>query len=127
MSRTERGALQRIDPQLTLPVGFDKLSDQVQLQLIQKMAETDVELYKVLKEKVGKSQLAEHDLAVMIETVQKLDEERKIYTQHSEGETGSGKYKMVIRGGDTKFIVPIIVAVGAIILGIVLILALVGK
>jgi hypothetical protein len=41
-----------------------------------------------------------------------------------QGETGSGTYDLTIRGGDTKFIVPILVVIGVIILGIVCILAL---
>ena len=50
--------------------------------------------------------LAEHDLAVGIDAVQRLDHEWKIYSKKMKGETGSGTYDLQIRGGDTKFIVP---------------------
>jgi len=40
------------------------------------------------------------------------------------GETGSGTYELQIRGGDTKFIVPVLVVIGVIILGVILIMAL---
>ena len=40
------------------------------------------------------------------------------------GETGSGTYDLHIRGGDTKFIVPVLVVIGVIILGVILIIAL---
>jgi hypothetical protein len=40
------------------------------------------------------------------------------------GETGSGNYDVQIRGGDTKFIVPILIVVGVIILGLILIMSM---
>ena len=72
-----------------------------------------------LKERVYKSRNAEHDLSVAVETVRKLSDEKKIYTEHVKGETGSGTYDLKIRGGDTKFIVPILLVIGLIIIAVI--------
>jgi len=50
--------------------------------------------------------------------------ERKIYSKHMKGETGSGSYDLHIRGGDTRFIVPILIVAGVIVLGASLIFTL---
>ncbi len=40
------------------------------------------------------------------------------------GETGSGTYEIDIKGGDTKFIVPVLVILAVVTLGVVAILFL---
>ena len=68
--------------------------------------------------------IAEHDPAVGIDAVQRLDHEQKIYSKKMKGETGSVTYELQIRGGDTKFIVPVLISIGVIILGVILIITL---
>ena len=123
MSERERG-LQRVDYQSMLPVGFQEASEEEKRAIINRLADQDIALRQELMRSVGKSKLAEHDLAVAVEAVQRLDAERKIYSVQGKGETGSGTYGYTIRGGDTKFIIPILAVVGIVILGIVLIMAL---
>lgn len=124
MSENEQRGLQRLDITSKLPTGFGALSEEEQRSIIKKLQDQDIEIRGELLRKYGKSELAEHDLAVGIDAVEKLDHERKIYSKHMKGETGSGTYDLHIRGGDTKFIVPILVVIGVIVLAIVLILSL---
>jgi len=88
-----------------------------------KMAENRIELQTEAQRRLMKSKNAESDLAMMTEKVQDLDHERKIYSVHEKLETGSGSIEVKIKGGDTKFLVPILIVIGCIILGIVLILS----
>lgn len=124
MSENEQRGLKRLDIDSKLPTGFDNLSEDEQRVVIKKIQDQDIEIRGELLRKVGKSKIAEHDLAVGIETVQHLDHERKIYSKRMKGETGSGTYDFQIRGGDTKFIVPVLIVIGVIILGVILIMAL---
>jgi len=123
MSKTEQRGLQRIDFGNRLPAGFEALTQEEKNNVIRRLLDQDLDLRKELLSKLGKSELAEHDLAVAIDTVQRLDHERKVYSNHVKGETGSGTYDLKVRGGDTKFIIPILVVVGLVILGIAFIMA----
>ena len=122
-SNKQRG-LQRLDLETKLPIGFNTLSKEEQQSVIKRLNDQDIEIRGEIKRKVRQSQVAEHDLAVGIDAIERLDADRKIYSETIEGVTGSGTYKVQIRGGDTKFIVPILVVIGLVILGIVAILAL---
>ena len=124
MSDDEQPSLKRFDIENKLPSGFHELSKEEQRDVIKKLQAQDIEIRGELLRKVGKSKVAEHDLAVGIDAVQRLDHERKIYSKRMKGETGSGTYDLHIRGGDTKFIVPVLVVIGVIILGVILIMAL---
>ena len=124
MSENEQRGLQRLDLDSRLPAGFDALTDEEKHDVMRRLVDQDLELRRALGEKWGKSKLAEHDLFVAIETVRRLDHERKIYSQHTRVETGSGTIETTVRGGDIGFIVPILVVLGVILLGIILIIAL---
>jgi hypothetical protein len=124
MSEDDQHGLRRFDIKNNLPVGFHELTKEEQLNVLKKLQEQDIELRSELLRKIGKSQVAEHDLAVGIDNVQRLDHEQKCYSQHIKGETGSGTYDLNIKGGDTRFIVPVLVVIGVIILGIILIMAI---
>ena len=124
MNEKEQRGLQRLDIDSKLPAGFNNLSKNEQREVLKRLQDQDIDIRGEMLRKVGKSKIAEHDLAVGIDAVQRLDHERKIYSKKMKGETGSGTYELHIRGGDTKFIVPILVVVGVIILGVILIMAL---
>jgi hypothetical protein len=124
MSENEQRGLQRVDFENRLPVGFDALSPEEKQDVMRRLVEQDLEVRGEMMSKWGKSKIAEHDLAMGIDAVQRLDHERKIYSKHMKGETGSGIYELQIRGGDTKFIIPILIIIGAIVLGIAAIMAL---
>lgn len=124
MNDSEQRGLRRLDLEGRLPAGFDQLTPEEKKDVQRRLIDQEIEIRKDLRIKAGKSQVAEHDLAVGIETVQRLDHERKIYSERLKGETGSGTYDLQVRGGDTKFIVPILIVIGVVILGIVLIMTL---
>lgn len=116
---SEKGLQRLPSQQFHLPVGFDKLSEQEQKALIMKLQEQDIELRKMAGEKLIKSQMAEHDMAVVSETVENLSAEKKVYSIKQEIETGSGKVNVNIKGGDTKFIIPIMIVIALGIIGLV--------
>lgn len=124
MSENEQRGLQRLDIESKLPAGFQNLSEEDKRSIIKRLQDQDIEIRGELLRKSVKSKIAEHDLAVGIDAVNRLDHERKIYSKQMKGETGSGTYDLRIRGGDTKFIIPVLVVVGLIILGIILIMTL---
>jgi uncharacterized protein (UPF0335 family) len=124
MNENEQRGLQRLDFKSILPIGFETLSDEDKRGVIKRLMDQDIELRREIGRKWHDSNIAENDLRVAIDTIERLEHERKIYSVQHKGQTGSGSYELHIRGGDTRFIVPIIVAVGLIILGIIVILAL---
>lgn len=124
MSEDGDRGLQRLNIEQQLPVGFDQLPEDAQLAILRRFQEKQVDLRMEMSRAVGKSRVAENDLHVHNESVARLDHERKIYTSKISAETGSGKIDMQVRGGDTRFIVPILVVIGVIGLAIVAIIAL---
>ena len=124
MNEEKQKGLQKIEFVPNLPVGFNDLPDHEKLEIVKKIQEQDLEVRKEVMKKIGKSKVAENDLYTAIDVIQQLDQEKKIYSQHHKGETGSGTYDLKVRGGDTKFIVPILVVIGVIIIALILLLAL---
>jgi hypothetical protein len=114
--------LQKIENEEFLPEFFYLLPDDKQSEYIEKKLQNDIDIDKLKKEKVLQSKVAEHDMAIAQDHLQSLDANRKFYTVHQKFETGSGNIEVNIRGGDTKFIVPIVATIGAIILGILFLL-----
>jgi hypothetical protein len=123
MKSDEKFGLQRIKLEDRLPVGFDLLDDNERKRIITKIVEQDIKIKGELERRLMKSKNAEHDLAVLTDTINRLDKEKKIFSIQNDFETGSGNIKVHIRGGDTKFIVPILIVIGFIIFGILAILS----
>lgn len=124
MNENIPNGLQRFDFDNKLPTGFKDLTKKEQREIVKKLQDQDIQLRGELIQKAGKSRIAEHDISVGIDTIQRLDHEKKIYSKKMSGETGSGTYELKIKGGDTKFIIPLLTVLGVVILGIVLIIAL---
>jgi hypothetical protein len=124
MSEIPQRGLQRLGVDDNLPVGFNQLSEEEQLIVRKKLLDQDIEIRGEILRKGAQSRIAENDISVGIDAVQRLDHERKIYSKHMKGETGSGSYELHIRGGDTKFIIPVLAVIGAIVLGLICIMAL---
>jgi hypothetical protein len=124
MSNREKPGLRRMDSESILPAELGSLSPEEIADARKKYLENMVELDRDKRDRVTKSNTAENDLDVAIDTVRRLDQERKVYSHKAEGETGSGSYELRIKGGDTKFIVAILTVVGVIALAVVLIFAL---
>ncbi len=120
---TPRG-LQKLDVEARLPVGFEQLSQEDQRAIRRKLQDGLVDVQLDMHRAIGKSRVAENDLNLLNDAVARLDHERKIYSSKVTAETGSGKIDMQVRGGDTRFLIPILVTVGAILLAVVAIFAL---
>ena len=126
MNENRQHGLQKVDPRQVeqfLPVDLSGLPEEKRQELMLRMAENRIDLQTEAQRRLMKSKNAESDLAMMTEKVQDLDHERKIYSVHEKLETGSGSIEVKIKGGDTKFLVPILIVIGCIILGIVLLLS----
>ena len=126
MNERKQHGLQKVDPRQVeqlLPVDLSGLPEEKKQELMAKMAENRIDLQTEAQQRLMKSKNAESDLAMMTEKVQELDHERKIYSIHEKLETGSGNIDVKIKGGDTKFLVPILIVIGCIILGLVLLLS----
>lgn len=126
MNEKKQDGLQKVDPRQVeqlLPVDLSGLPEEKKQELMAKMAENRIDLQTEAQQRLMKSKNAESDLAMMTEKVQGLDHERKIYSVHEKLETGSGNIEVKIKGGDTKFLVPILIVIGCIILGLVLLLS----
>lgn len=117
--------LTRYDSEERLPTGFNLLDDAEKKQLVKTMQEQEIQIRGEAIRRAQISKIAEHDINTGIDAVQKLDHEKKIYVKRMKGETGSGTYDLKIRGGDTKFIVPILIIIGIILVGLVLVLKLI--
>jgi hypothetical protein len=101
-----------------LPDFFEKLPREEQLAFISKMTEHDVELRNKINEKIGDSKLAEHDMANILEMIQSVETENKIINIQQEIKTGSGKVKIDIKGGDRKFIIPLLAIISIVLLAL---------
>ncbi|MCL4216111.1 MAG: hypothetical protein KJ052_03765 [Candidatus Hydrogenedentes bacterium] len=124
MSENEQRGLERLDIERQLPSGFSELSAEEKRDVLKRLADQDIEIRGDVARKVWQSKIAQGDLDLSIETVERLSPEKKTYSVHAKGETGSGTYDVIIRGGDTKFIVPVIIAIGVVIVAIILIVKL---
>jgi hypothetical protein len=114
--------LRKLDNSDFIPEYFYLLPEAKQNEYIQRKLDNEIDLDRTKQEKVLQSKVAEHDMSVAQAHIQALDSNRKFYTVTQKFEMGSGKVEVSIRGGDTKFIVPIVVSVGAIIMGILFLL-----
>ena len=84
------------------------------------VANDDVEIRKEALGKITQSQIAQHDLMVIMGELTALNKQGMYVKSVQEIKTGSGTFKIEMKGGDTKLIIPVLV-----ILGVVLIAALV--
>jgi hypothetical protein len=126
MNERKQHGLQKVDPRQVeqlLPVDLSGLPEEKKQELMAKMADNRIDLQTEAQQRFMKSKNAESDLAMMTEKVEALEHERKIYSVHEKLETGSGNIEVKIKGGDTKFLVPILIVIGCIILGLVLLLS----
>jgi hypothetical protein len=123
MSENNNNGLRRYDAPI-LPAVFEYLPDEEKLAALRKICDSDAEIRRVLQERTGKSRIAENDLQVAIETINRLQDERKVFTHKSKGETGSGTYELNVRGGDTHFFNLVAMALIALVAAIALLLAI---
>jgi hypothetical protein len=123
MSSKIEEQLKRYDESVLPPI-FNLLSEEDKIKAVNKIFESDLELRRILLEKRGKSKIAGEDLQTAIDIINELPDQRKMYTQKFKGETGSGSYEVEVRGGDTKFINSIALAIIAVVAAIIFLLRL---
>tara|TARA_Y100000385_G_scaffold268271_1_gene305148 strand:- start:229 stop:594 length:366 start_codon:yes stop_codon:yes gene_type:complete len=113
--------LSRFNPD-QLPSYFRKLTKEQQNEYLNKLAKDNADLINFAQKNVAKSKTAEHDMAVDLDYFSKLETENKFINVEREYESGSGKMKIEIKGGDRKLIVPVLVVVGILIISILVIM-----
>ena len=123
MSDEQPQGLQRLRVTQQLPAGFEQLPPDVQQKLREKYVADQLEARDIAQRAVAKSMVAEHDLAMAVDTVQNLDAERKVYSHKATVETGSGRQELKVRGGDTRFIIPILIVIGVIVVVLIALFA----
>lgn len=125
MSDKPNHTLQKLDSnhlERYAQIDLNGISEQARQELLAKIA-TDREILMFdAQKKLLQSQIAEHDLAVVMDNVQSLNADGKVFSVQQTLETGSGKISLNIKGGDTRFVIPILTALGCIIVIILLIL-----
>lgn len=104
------------------PPFFWQLNEEEQQKYIQQMTRDELEIRKKAMEKVQQSKIAEHDMAMVQSNIEAMDASKKYYEINQNVETGAGNVQIKVKGGDAKFIVPVIGATGLILLGLLYLL-----
>lgn len=117
----ENNKLQKFDLD-SLPSFFKDLTETQQSEYLAKLANDNVELKKYANEKIIDSKIAERDMVTDIEYLKQLETEGKMIAVKRTYETGSGKMEVNIKGGDKKFIIPILVVVGIILITVLIVI-----
>ncbi len=99
-----------------LPTFFWQLNDEEQQKYLEQMTRDELDVRKKALDKLQQSKIAEHDLAVVQGNITAMDASKKYYEINQKVETGSGEVQIKVKGGDARFIVPIIGATGLVLL-----------
>ncbi len=106
----------------SLPAFFKDLTEVQQKAYLEKLANDNVDLEKYANEKIIDSKVAERDMVTDIEFLKQIETENKVINVKREYNTGLGKMELNIKGGDKKFIIPILVILGVILIAVLVIL-----
>ena len=123
MSNDRPRGLQRLQVTDQLPAGFELLPPEEQKKLREKYVTDQLEARNIAQRGAVQSAIGENDLHVGLETVQNLDADRKVYSFEQRAQMGSGEAKLKIKGGDTHFIVPILIVIGVIVVALIAVFA----
>lgn len=105
------------------PSVLDHLNEEDRQLALKKIADSDIELLHTMRDRANRSTTAERDIGTALDTINVLQDERKVYTQKFQGTTGSGSYELKVRGGDSKFIVTLALSVIGVIAAIALLIS----
>lgn len=111
----DNNKLQKFDLD-ALPAFFKDLTETQQKAYLEKLANDNADLKKYANEKIIDSKVAERDMVTDLEFLKQIETENKVINVKREYQTGSGKMELNIKGGDKKFIIPILVILGIIII-----------
>ncbi|SFQ12867.1 hypothetical protein [Parafilimonas terrae] len=117
----ENNKLQKFDLD-ALPAFFKDLTEEQQKAYLEKLANDNADLKKYANEKIIDSKVAERDMVTDIEFLKQVETEGKVIKVKRKYRTGSGEMDINISGGDKKFIIPILVVIGIIIIAMLFIL-----
>ena len=81
----------------------------------------DISIRKGAMEMITQSQIAQHDLSVVLGELDALNKKGMYVRAEQTIKTGSGTMKIEMRGGDTKLIVPVVIVAGIVIIAAMLI------
>lgn len=116
----DNNKLQKFDLE-ALPSFFKDLTEEQQTNYLEKLAGDNADLKKYIGKKISDSKIAERDMVTDIEFLKQIETENKVINIKREYQTGSGKMELSIKGGDKKFIIPILVILGIVIIAIAII------
>lgn len=115
----ENNKLKKFDNE-ALPSFFKDLSEEQQKAYLDKLSTDNADLKRIASEKVIQSKVAEHDMTNDLEFLKQIETENKVISVKREYQTGSGKMELNIKGGDKKFLIPVLVVAGIIVVAILL-------
>ena len=111
--------LQKFDPD-KLPDFFKDLSKEQQSLYLERLAVDDADLKRMANEKIIDSKIAERDMVTDLEYMKQIETENKVVNIKREYKTGSGKMEVNIKGGDKKFLIPVLIVIGLIVIAILI-------
>ncbi len=117
----DNNKLQKFDLE-ALPSFFKDLNEEQQKVYLEKLAMDNADLKKYVGEKIADSKIAEGDMVRDIEFLKRIETENKVINVKRDYQTGSGKLELNIKGGDKKFIIPVLVVLGIILIAVLLIM-----
>ena len=117
----DKNKLQKFDSD-SLPAYFKDLTEEQQKTYLEKLANDNADLKKFANEKIIQSKVAERDMVTDLEFLKQIETENKVVSIKRDYQTGSGKLELNIKGGDKKFLIPILIVVGLIAITILLVI-----
>lgn len=92
------------------------LTDDDRHELSLRVASDDVEIRKGALEKITQSEIARHDVEVIMNELSALQKQGMYVKTTQTIKTGSGSFEIEMKGGDTKLIIPVLIIVGIVII-----------
>jgi len=117
----DNNKLQKFDLE-ALPSFFKDLNDEQKKIYLEKLAMDNADLKKYVGEKIADSKIAEGDMVRDIEFLKRIETENKVINVKRDYQTGSGKLELNIKSGDKKFIIPVLVVLGIILIAVLFIM-----
>ena len=99
--------------------GLPDLSEQAKQDLKVQVLSDDIAVRKAAQEKLIQSLVAYQDIDKIMSQLDVLNKKGMYVEAEQTVETGSGKFKIKAKGGDTKLIIPIAIVVGIVIIALV--------
>ena len=124
----ENNQLARLDNSKIIEIidTIPNLSETDRHELSLRVVSDDIEIRKNALEKITQSQIAQHDLTVIMGELSALNKQGMYVKSKQIIKTGSGQFDIEMKGGDTKLIVPVLIILGIVIIVLFLIIGFVN-